>query len=496
MTIIDNLGSDYNPNEKQLENPFQRVIVLETLTDPAALATKYAHIKNNIIATLVGKIAKSGELNTLPRNSIIAQVVAGASNRSPAPSASIFFPFFSSHMCMPIKPGEHAWVMFEEYDRHIESRHGFWLSRIHEKYIVEDVNYTHNAHRDILPTPPVKAAERAGDRPKANSTAFASPQISADEDANTQIILTSIENAETEVVPGFIKRPGDLVIQGSHNTLVSLGEARASHYQFEKELGISTTKVRLPHAPGSTGEIDIVTGRGRSALTRVPVTYDKLGRFTADLTAPAKLSVGDPDHITDASRIIVSTFNNPDDLFKIKFEHDKINPSTVDGLHDKEHNSAFKGPDEDANTKAVGVATVAAMSDTIRLVARQNIKITVQGVDNQCGITITADGDIIIIPSKTGVIKLGGSDADRAILCTQMPVDSVKLTEGVIEPRGKNPRSGMPAIQTDMGGHIGDGLRVSKQNKDGSPHGDIAVDGGTFASKVLVVGLPYKGVVK
>ena len=64
-----------------------------------------------------------------------------------------------------------------------------------------------------------------------------------------------------EVVPRFIKRPGDLTLQGSNNTLISLGTRRG--------WTIDDTDFELSNANPSdetelcAGCIDIVSGRGR-----------------------------------------------------------------------------------------------------------------------------------------------------------------------------------------------------------------------------------------
>ena len=52
----------------------------------------------------------------------------------------MFFPFFSSHLCLPVKPGEHVWCF---YDNVGGKKIGYWISRKIAFLPVEDANYTH-----------------------------------------------------------------------------------------------------------------------------------------------------------------------------------------------------------------------------------------------------------------------------------------------------------------------------------------------------------------
>ena len=149
------------PNEK----PFQRVIVIETLTDPTALMKDGTNI---IIKSLLKTYDGAYSLDTLPRNAIIGQGVKTRSSQvALIGKPQIFFPFFSSHLCLPVKPGEHVWVMFEEHEIGTESsRIGFWLSRIHEKRDIEDVNQTSHGRKIIKErSAPIGTATKAGAKP-------------------------------------------------------------------------------------------------------------------------------------------------------------------------------------------------------------------------------------------------------------------------------------------------------------------------------------------
>ena len=68
-----------------------------------------------------------------------------------------------------------------------------------------------------------------------------------------------------EPVPTFTKRPGDLVLQGSNNTLISLGQDRGWKFSDDEDIAKSESSnaALLPEIPEHAGSIDIVAGRGR-----------------------------------------------------------------------------------------------------------------------------------------------------------------------------------------------------------------------------------------
>lgn len=62
-----------------------------------------------------------------PRNSIKARIITdGFDQFSDDESLKIFWPFFPENDALPIKPGEHVYVIFE--DREFE--HGLWLGKV------------------------------------------------------------------------------------------------------------------------------------------------------------------------------------------------------------------------------------------------------------------------------------------------------------------------------------------------------------------------------
>lgn len=148
-----------------------------------------------------------------------------------------------------------------------------------------------------------------------------------------------------ETVPRFTKRVGDQVIQGSNNTLLVLGTDRARNGPASVDDGLG--HVNAPDGGRDAGAIHIVAGRRDAG--------------------------GDPDMSADAAFIYVSMKSN------------------VDG------NLGLSGVEGDA-----GVAsTVTLKADTVRLVVRDDLKISLDGGSTY----ITLSKDRIVLEGKT--IQLG-----------------------------------------------------------------------------------------
>jgi len=223
---------------------------------------------------------------------------------------------------------------------------------------------------------------------------------------------------------------------------------------------------------GNAGSIDMVAGRGYTPSTggkeasTLRITDGKeLKKELAkhpDALAPNE---GDPDFAHDRSRLLISQRTKTDNNF-----------GTADYNKDK-----YKITDS-----ADGDASIVIKSDKIRMIARSDISLLVTNFEVTSGaaykngvtdtkqwasITIRANGDIIFTPSEKGVIKLGGDDADKAILCTSMPATNA---DGTVKS--------LP-IATTAGGFVGttggnvDGSAV---NLSGPP------DLGTFSKKVVI----------
>ena len=90
-----------------------------------------------------------------------------------------------------------------------------------------------------------------------------------------------------------------------------------------------------------------------------------------------------------------------------------------------------------------GDSVVVLKADKLRFVARKDIEFLVTGFetdsegnvteltdpDKMCAIVLKTNGEIVIRPSKTGVIKLGSDSANKALVCTDQ---SAAVTNGEV----------------------------------------------------------------
>lgn len=416
MSIISRAGSPFivpitDPGEIQTTNQnvgknqqaFITAKVIDFFADPKILSeSKKLLIKDSV--------EKSALVNSMPINSIWCQIIEA--NRQ---DQQVAYPFFPSHLCLPVKPAEQVWVFYSETDQVY-----YWVCRKPGDYISEDANYTHIdriVNQPIIQGQPgVETVMSSKDAFNGNiKNTFNFPQGKTnsiyDKTSGIQIDDETIINQSQEYqdnfiqepVPRIVRQPGDLVIQGSNNTSVKLGSSTS--------------------APGS-GIIDIVTGR---FIMTNPVNNTRNNQ-EIDKTKPASFD-GQFDFFNDLARIYLGMNENVDLDFEIKIKG-------IDG------------------SGAGGCVVV--KSDQVRLIANKDVKITVG--DTGAGIVIKADGNIVIVPSSSGVIKLGGEDANKAILCQ----DAIETIPGNVTA---------PPVISTAGGIIG----------------SSTISGtGLFASKILV----------
>jgi hypothetical protein len=421
---------------------FVRMIVMDVISDP---------VRDSQDKEFQTKLAGIGVSNMryaplLPRNTIVAKKVN-------EPGRPMFiFPFFPSHLSLPCKPGECVWVMFEKPDAQY-SDIGYWFCRVVDFSTVDDVNHAHTG-RSYEPTVAAgtkqvldssKEGKTPGDKViyelrngpvvKVDKERKTSPQNTIlqgeKEDVFEKIVFNSRAALLTsyEAVPRFKKRPGDIAFEGSNNTLIVLGTERkdvlkdSAVENLNKEIG--------------KGSIDIVVGRGQSkekfgkvasttSITNVPdggrgKEIKKELNKTFDTIVPDE---GDPDLKNDRSRILLSQKTKVDENFGLKSYNTPL--SVTDSQN--------------------GDAAIVIKSDKIRLMARSDIEIVVtdfsekkgpndetykeqnEGNTSWASIVINKKGEIIIKPSQTGVIKLGGEEADKAVLCSTAIVAAGQVT--------------------------------------------------------------------
>tara|TARA_B100000683_G_scaffold236547_1_gene241183 strand:- start:178 stop:1872 length:1695 start_codon:yes stop_codon:yes gene_type:complete len=353
---------------------FQRAVVVEVLNDVSLRSAEE-------IETLSQNTVDPASLKYAPRNSLIVRLYASGADKSGTKDL-LCYPFFPPHFAMPIKQGEQVWVFAESPD--VPQKVAYWIARIPEADFVDDINYTHgdrkfsiavdkteelsdleeepededpppedadpppeitgNKEPDTLPGPPAfnnGATEQGDDAATTLSQPQkeGAPEGEAEEgDPIYEVIFTGSLGGQAfalEPVPRFTKRPGDLVLQGSHNSLICLGTDRGWTVESRPD-GADFSNAFTPDGEGLrpfSGTVDIVAGRGmfagdldpdkaelvdteprviENARGALEVDKNPASYFGDDIRKDIELNrqdvavEGDPDFVYDASRVYVS----------------------------------------------------------------------------------------------------------------------------------------------------------------------------------------------
>ena len=360
-------------------------------------------------AKIKGKIKNYNDLKRAPRGALVVKAL----DEKVDDSYEVVFPFMQSHIMLPASIGETVWILSAGGLR-------YWFSRVAGSAASEDVNHTH-VDRDLITptenkdTAKDKQEKQEGKKRNKLGTFFSGMgtlvkrENTTQEDAKPAELLSTpvYKPTQHEAIPRFKPQAGDLVLQGSHNTLISFSTDRG---WAKADEDFSASNSNQEWQPG-TGTIDIVVGRGAlppEAEEVKPTTADELGTApprTGALLMTNVLGVqetdkmsklndlegnaaeGDPDFHTDLSRIYVS-MKSPIDQKLSLAEQSPVLAGEVP-LEDQE------GP------------CIALKSNQIRIVAREegSIRIVKEGNPdeenaNRATIVIQPDGSIHLVGEK------------------------------------------------------------------------------------------------
>lgn len=465
---VENAGRTYVPPQKP---HFVRMIVIDVVDDPnmspdsrAELAEEWQRLG----------VSNMDLVNVLPRNTIVGQRVGDDS------PPMFVFPFFPSSLSLPAKPGEAVWVFVENpAARTVDV--AYWVCRIVEPHTSDDVNHSHPGRSSEPSFHPGSKSKSDGSDPwfelrntpvttvdgERVAVRDGSILVGHEDDIFESIVqeTTAKKRHVYEPVPRFRKRSPDVVLEGSNNTLISLGFARSGSIDIDPLT-----------EQGRAGSIDIVAGRGYTADTAgraadttsfVDASKSKKGTVlkreldkSPDALAPRE---GDPDFKNDRSRLLVSQRMKVDGSFEISFP--------------------------DVTDSADGDAGIVLKSDKVRIIARSDISFIVTDYDESteegftgrkdestdptrfASITIKRNGDIVFTPSEKGYVRLGGPDADKGVVCTDQPV----TTEDGTVVGGQ--------LVTTMGGSFAGSVKKGTANNASA---QLGKNQGKYASKVLV----------
>lgn len=421
---------------------FSQYIVIEVINDPHLF--KGGTLEEDNATKLAYKEGKKTRIENdaweqIPRNSIIAQPVNTSSSQV-GDEREVFLPFFPSHMALPCKPGEHVWVM---HPSNKAKNSGYWFCRVNPLDFVDDVNHSHYPRMAQLPSPVSSEQLVKGD--KKIVPEFRVGATFEDENGDIQTssdgsnVLTNdeffyeklIEESDSskimtyESVPRFKKRPGDLVLEGSNNTLIVLGTDRVGEYAIQERDANGRGKKTIKKTNDlhvAAGSIDLVVGRGQTPRTSgKKISSRKIGdgaEFKEELDKlDTQINEGDPDLINDKSRVLISQRTMVDKNLGL----DQINQDF--NISDTEQ----------------GDGAVITKSDKIRIIGRKDLQILIKDdasedistivakstgeinikvkntsliIDTSGNIKLDARGDVIL--NTDGKVKLGTESANKS----------------------------------------------------------------------------------
>ena len=286
------------------QTPFEKGVVVAVYTGPDS----WSEISNTVRLSGIQL-----QLERLPRNSVVVRRIDRGADliNGGKGSYAVCYPFFSSHIQMPIKPAETVWVIFDRDNKN----QGFWISRVTGDATSEDLNYSHFDRgfvgeiekKSIANPPPQPPLDDFPNRSLAN--------VSGSNPYDTILSgsVVSYPAIAFEPVPRYTKFPGDLVIHGSNNAAICLTVDRGWK-ATDNPVVASSVSYNRPRQ--FSGTVDIVTGRsrwmsiGETGRTNPAIRLNRRNFFEVSKRLEdfrsSKRTEGDPDFFDDAARIYVS----------------------------------------------------------------------------------------------------------------------------------------------------------------------------------------------
>ena len=302
---------------------FTKATTIAVISDPENAFTTFDQD-----AKIKGKIRNYNDLKRAPRGSLLVKML----DEKVDDSYEVVFPFMQSHFMLPASIGETVWILSAGGIR-------YWFSRVAGSGVSEDVNHTHVDRDLITPTENKDTAKDKEEKQKGKKKnklgtflsglgSITKRESTTQEDAKPEELLNNsvYKPTQHEAIPRFKPQAGDLVLQGSHNTLISFSTDRGWAKGDEEFTESNSNQEWIP----GSGTIDIVVGRGalpKDAEEVTPTTADEKGTLPPR-TGPRLMTnaigaqetdkmanlndlegnpaEGDPDFHTDLSRIYVS----------------------------------------------------------------------------------------------------------------------------------------------------------------------------------------------
>jgi hypothetical protein len=294
--VIESSGEGYRYMsgiaKEYISNPeayLQRSVIIDNKTHSfKAIVDSYS--RNGLLGNQLSNIViNPWEYGIMPDNSVIAYIIdKKASVKGMLPV--ICYPFFPSHFSLPVKPGEHIWIIKESaYSREVY----YWMCRKTGAKYTEDTNYTHLERLEAINEELIPGDTQINGslfvhhvaEPSALNTFNNMIDTNLPEGfSNGRIVAESLafkEEFTSEPVPPVRKKCGDTLIQGSNNNLIHLttekflrNEDNSLYFtgkttQLSGDNSVSQTG-RMPLSPA----IDICVGRKKESLLNLANASD------------------------------------------------------------------------------------------------------------------------------------------------------------------------------------------------------------------------------
>lgn len=260
-------------------------IVIDVISDPKLFFNTQGKI-NNFYSDLGSNLNFVGEdkleenlTAKIPKNSIICKIIDDGQSLF-SKEKILCYPFFSPHFSVPIKPGEHVWLLEEKFR---DISRFYWMNRKHGSYYNDDINLTsHEREVSIYVESPLKEGDKSlTDEELLSIHNF--PNVSnKPTDGNLNLdnfykTSTAYQKEFTnEPVPDIVKKCGDLVLQGSNNTLIQmttekftiseeLNKRYSKNLFLPKDQNLPDDIYRVPQSPA----IDICVARKKKHFSEL-----------------------------------------------------------------------------------------------------------------------------------------------------------------------------------------------------------------------------------
>lgn len=301
---------------------------------------KILNYTKNSVAKNISLVPKLSEQSfiTLTENLPVGSIVCiDMSNEAQSSVASILicFPLFSSHVSLPVKPGEIVWYYKDEennFDKDVYeespllSVNAYWISRKIGAKISEDLNYSFAARDSLISNTPNNVEEIADQLYQGNDSETKKQKKEFIKKETETITLpdfkmrdifyesfgylpdsvsiynqTKAENSfYPNATPRWFSKPYELTLQGSNNSIVNLTKTNS----------ISQETI-------SKGAVDIVAGR-HSLFDYIDNDKEVtiLDKFVKNTTSEENSSIKEAKFSSSSPILKIKNIENDEEILK------------------------------------------------------------------------------------------------------------------------------------------------------------------------------------